>query len=59
MSKNPAHPLHPVYDDAYSCVFRPIWVFFALFGCLDGGNLLLQFSTLGSSKIAIFKTDFF
>ena len=39
-------------------------MFFTLFGCLDGGkglghNLLMQFSTLGSSKIEIFNTDFF
>ena len=37
---------------------------FTLFGCLDGGkglghNLLMQFSTLGGSKMAFFKTDFF
>ena len=38
---------------------------FTLFGCLDGGkglghNLLMQFfSTLGSSKMEFFKTDFF
>ena len=37
---------------------------FTLFGCLDGGkglgqNLLMQFSTLGSSKIEIFKTELF
>ena len=42
------------------CVFRPIWV-------LGGGrpprgqghNLLMQFSTLGSSKMEISETDFF
>ena len=45
-------------------VLGPLYVFFTLFGCLDGGkglghNLLMQFSTLGSSKIEIFNTDFF
>ena len=38
--------------------------FFTLFGCLDGGkglghNLLVQFSTLSTSKMEIFKPDFF
>ena len=37
---------------------------FTLFGCLDGGNglghsLLMQVSTLSSSKMKFFKTDFF
>ena len=45
-------------------VLDPIHVSFTLFGCLDGRkglghNLLMQFSTLGSSKMEIFKTDFF
>ena len=43
---------------------HPIRVLFTVFGCLDGGkglghNLLVQFSTLGNSRMAIFKTDFF
>ena len=36
-------------------------MFFNLFGCLDRGkglNLLMQFSTPGSSKTEIFRTDF-
>ena len=42
----------------------PIHVLFTLIGCLDrdkglGHNLLVQFSTLGSSKMEIFKPDFF
>ena len=42
----------------------PYYVVFTVFGCLDGGkglghNLLMLFSTLGSSKMEIFKTDFF
>ena len=44
-------------------VLDPIHVVFTLFGCLDGvkglgHNLLMPFSTLGSSKMEIFKTDF-
>ena len=45
-------------------VLYPIHVLFTLFGCLDGGkglghNLLMQFSTLSSSKMEIFETNFF
>ena len=45
-------------------VLDPLHVLFTLFGCLDGGkglghNLRMQFSSLGSSKMEIFKTDFF
>ena len=45
-------------------VLDPIHVLFTLFGCLDGGkglghSLLMQLSTLGSSKMEIFKPDFF
>ena len=45
-------------------VLDPIHVLFTLFGCLDGGkglghNLLMPFSTLSSSKMEIFGTDFF
>ena len=47
-------------------VLAPLCVFFGLFGCLGGGgpkrsrhNLLLQFSSLGSSKMEISETDFF
>ena len=45
-------------------VLDPLYVFFTLFGCLDGGkglghNLLMQFSTLGSSKMEISKPDSF
>ena len=41
-----------------------IHMLFTLFGCLDGGkglghHLFMQFSTLGSSKMETFKTDFF
>ena len=42
----------------------PLYVFFTLFGSLDGGeglghNLRTQFFTLSSSKMENFKTDFF
>ena len=43
----------------------PFYVFFALFGCWGGvprglgHNLLMQFSSLGSSKMEISETDFF
>ena len=45
-------------------VLDTIHVLFTLFGCLDGGkglghNLLMQFSTLPSSKMEFFKSDFF
>ena len=45
-------------------VFHPIHVLCTLFGCLDWGkglghNLLMQFSTLSSSKIEIFGINFF
>ena len=45
-------------------VLDPFHVLFTLFRCLDGGkgpghNVLMQFSTLGSSKMEIFKTDLF
>ena len=43
-------------------VLDPIHVLFTLFARLDGGKGLghnLQFSTLGSSTIEIFNTDFF
>ena len=45
-------------------VLDPIHMFFfTVFGCLDRGkglghNLLMQFFTLGTSKMEIFKTDF-
>ena len=46
----------------YSCVFHPIWVL----GAGEGGgsqgmvhHLLVQFFTLGSSKIKVFKTYYF
>ena len=45
----------------------PLYVFFTLFGCFFWGgvptglghNLLVQFSSLGSSKMEISETDFF
>ena len=46
----------------------PLYVFFTLFACLEGGgglprgmghNLLVQFSTLYTSKMEISNTDFF
>ena len=45
-------------------VLDPLHVFFTLLGCLDGGGglghkMLMQFSTLGSSKMEISETDFF
>ena len=48
-------------------VLAPLYVFFTLFGCLGGGglprgpghNLLMQFSSLGSSKMEISETDLF
>ena len=46
-------------------VSDPLCVFFTLFGCWGGGsqgvghNLLMQFSSLGSSKMEISETDFF
>ena len=45
-------------------VLDPLYVFFTLSGCMDGGkrlghNLIMQFSTLGSSNMEISKTDFF
>ena len=51
-------------------VLAPFYVFFTLFGCCGGGgggglprglgrNLLMQFSHLSSSKMAISETDFF
>ena len=48
-------------------VLAPLYVFFTLFGCGGvgglprglGHNLLMQFSSLGSSKMEISKTDFF
>ena len=47
-------------------VLDPLCVFFTLFGCGGGGtkgcrahNLLVQFSSLGSSKMEISETDFF
>ena len=45
-------------------VLDPLHVFFTLFGCLEGGtwlrhNLLVQVSTLGSSRMEILETDYF
>ena len=48
-------------------VLAPLYLFFTLFGCWGGGglprglghNLLMQFSSLGSSKMEISETDFF
>ena len=47
-------------------VLAPLYVFFTLFGCGGGGlprgpghNLLMRFSSLGSSKMEISKTDLF
>ena len=45
-------------------VLDPIHVLFTLFGCLDGGkglghNMLMQFFTLGSSKMDIFNNFLF
>ena len=49
-------------------VLAPLYVFFTLFGCWGGGgglprglghNLLMQFSSLGSSKMEFSETDFF
>ena len=48
-------------------VLAPLHVFFTQFGCVGGGggvprgahNLLMQFSSLGSSKMKISETDFF
>ena len=47
-------------------VLDPLCAFCTLFGCWGGGgprglghNLLMQFSSLGSSEMEIFKTDFF
>ena len=47
-------------------VLAPLYVVFTLFGCLGGGfprgpghNLLMQFSSLGNSKMEISKTVFF
>ena len=56
-----------IHNDQISHVKRvldPIYVLFTLFGCLDGGkglghNLPMQFSTLGRSKIEIFKPFLF
>ena len=56
---------HPSY---VKHVFGCIYVFFTLFGYWVGGgvsqgigthNLLMQFFTLGSSKIEVFETCFF
>ena len=45
-------------------VLDPLYAFFTLFWCLDGGkglghNLLVQISTLGTSNMELFKTDLF
>ena len=48
-------------------VLAPLYVFFTLFGCWGAGglprglghNLLMQFYSLGSSKMEISETDFF
>ena len=52
-------------------VLAPLYVFFTLFGCFGGGggggglpggpghNLLMQFSSLGSSNMEISETDLF
>ena len=45
-------------------VLDPLYVFFTLVECLDGGkgrgyNPLMQFPTLGGSKLEIFKPNFF
>ena len=47
-------------------VLATFYVFFTLFGCWGGGlprglghNLLMQFSSLGSSKMEFSETDFF
>ena len=48
-------------------VLAPFYLFFILFGCVEGGwlprgpghNLLMQFSSLGSSKMEISETNFF
>ena len=47
-------------------VLAPLCVFFTLFGCWGGGlpkglghNLLIQFASLGNSKMEISKTVFF
>ena len=59
------HAPRPLYIGPWTIkAHYPIHVLLTLFGCLDGGkglghNLLMQFSTLGSSKMEIFKTDFF
>ena len=48
--------------DLFFCVcFHPSWVFFlaAEGGGELGHNLLMQFSSLGSSKMQISETDFF
>ena len=57
-----------IHNDGISClkhVLDPLCVLFTQFGCLDGGggrglghNLLMQFSSLCSSKMEISKTDF-
>ena len=43
------------------CVFHPIWVFWGEGGLPKGlgHNVLMQFSSLGSSIMEISKTDFF
>ena len=49
-----------VHSDQDSNHATPLYVFFSLFGCLDGGQgLLMQPSTLESSKMEISKTNFF
>ena len=47
-------------------VLAPLYVFFTPFGCVGGWlprglghNLLMQFSSLGGSKMEVSKTDFF
>ena len=50
-------------------LLAPLYVIFTLFGCWGGGgrglrrglghNMLMQFSSLGSSKMELSETDFF
>ena len=70
ISKTDFFDIMAIHNDQISDVkhvLDPLYVFFTLFGCWGGGglprglrhNLLMQFSSLGNSKMEISKTDFF
>ena len=66
ISKTGFFDILTIHNGQISCVkhvIHPLYVFFTLFGCLDGGkgqghNLFVQFSTLGSPKMEFSETDF-